>query len=616
MNLETNIGATYIGNGRVQFLLWAPLAQKVDVHLVESEDRMVPLARNSKGYYHAIVDNIAAGSRYFYRIDGQKERPDPASRFQPQGVHGPSEVIDHTLDRGDLWFGLPLRDYVIYELHVGTFTTKGTFDAIISHLEYLKDLGITAVELMPVAQFPGDRNWGYDGVYPYAAQNSYGGPQGLRRLVRACHQREIALILDVVYNHLGPEGNYLADFAPYFTERYSTPWGKALNFDGPHSDDVRRFFIENALYWITEVGIDALRLDAVHAILDHSPYTFLEQLAEAVHEQAQYLNRQVYLIPESAANDSRLIRRRELGGYGMDGQWNDDFHHCVHVLLTGECSGYYQDYDSIEHLEKAYAEGFVYSGEYSPYRQHRHGSSSKDIPAERFIVFAQNHDQIGNRMQGDRLTQQVSFEALKLAAGLVILSPFIPLLFMGEEYGEIAPFQYFISHSDPKLVEAVRKGRQNEFSAFEWKGTIPNPQSEETFLRCKLNHSLRESGHYHLLQKFYKELLRLRREIPSLSNLSKEAARIHALAIYELLTIHRRSRTEEVFMVSNLGGSQKTLTTRLPRGEMWRKVLDSNDTQWGGQGNTFIEEKRQEEQVAITLDSKVFVLLVRDRSIP
>lgn len=614
MNLETNLGATYLGNSRVQFLLWAPLAQKVEVHLMDTEDRMVPLERDGRGYHHAIIDNVTAESRYVYRLDGQKERPDPASRFQPQGIHGPSEIIAHTFDWGDSWSGLPIKFYVIYELHVGTYTPKGTFDSIIPHLEYLKDLGITAVELMPVAQFPGDRNWGYDGVYPFAAQNSYGGPQGLRRLAKACHQRGLALILDVVYNHLGPEGNYLADFAPYFTERYCTPWGKAINFDGPYSDDVRRFFIDNALYWITEVGIDALRLDAVHAILDHSPYTFLEQLADAVQNQAHCLNRQVYLLPESAANDSRLIRRRELGGYGMDGQWNDDFHHCVHVLLTGERRGYYQDYESIEDLAKAYTEGFIYSGEYSPYRHHRHGSSSKDIPAERFIVFAQNHDQIGNRMLGDRLTQQVSFESLKLAAGLVILSPFIPLLFMGEEYGEIAPFQYFVSHSDPELVEAVRKGRREEFAAFEWQGNMPDPQSEETFLRCKLNHSLRESGYYHVLQGFYKEMLRLRREISALANLSKEDMKVNTPHMEELLTLYRRSRRDEVFIVYNLGDNQKTLTTHLPRGATWRKAIDSNDKQWDGQGNTLIEGHKLDKQVIITLDSKAFVLLVRERT--
>ena len=316
---------------------------------------------------------------------------------------------------------------MLYELHVGTFTAQGTFDAIVPHLDELKDLGITSIELMPVAQFPGDRNWGYDGVYPFAVQNSYGGPEGLKRLVNACHQRGLAVTLDLVYNHLGPEGNYLQDFGPYFTDRYRTPWGSAINFDGPESDEVRRFFIENALYWVTEFRVDALRLDAVHGIFDFSALHFLQELAAAVHEQAEQLNRRIYVIAESDLNDVRIVRSPELGGYGLDAQWNDDFHHALHTLLTGERTGYYEDFGRIQDLAKAFAEGFVYSGAYSPARRRRHGNSSKDLAAPRFVVFAQNHDQVGNR---HRLSALVSFEWLKLAAAVVLLSPFIPLLFI------------------------------------------------------------------------------------------------------------------------------------------------------------------------------------------
>ena len=366
-------------------------------------------------------------------------------------------------------------------MHLGTFTEEGTFDAVIPYLEELKDLGITAIELMPVAQFPGDRNWGYDGVDLFAAQNSYGGPQSLKHLVDSCHARGLAVVLDVVYNHPGPEGDYLGDFGPYFTQRYRTPWGAALNFDGAYSDEVRRFFIENALYWITECHIDALRLDAVHAILDHAARTFIEDLVTAVQERAEQLNRRVYLIAESSSNDARLITPRHAGGLGSDAQWCDDFHHSLHTLLTGELNGYYQDYGQVSHLAKAVREGFVYAGEYSSYRRRSHGTSSQGIPAHLVVVRAQNHDQVGNRMLGDSLGRLVGFESLELAAGVLLLSPFVPLIFMGEEYGEAAPFPYFISHTDSNLVEAVRQGRREEFDAFQQEGDPPDPQDEATF---------------------------------------------------------------------------------------------------------------------------------------
>ena len=454
---KRGLGAIYLGDGRCSFRVWAPRAQQVEVRIVAPGQRIIPLRRDERGYHEVVAESVDPGTRYFYRLDGESERPDPASRFQPEGVHGPSQVVDSRFSWGDAgWFGLPLRDYIIYELHVGTFTGEGTFAAVVTHLEQLKELGITVLELMPVAQFPGSRNWGYDGTYPFAVQNSYGGPDGLKHLVSACHQRGLAVVLDVVYNHLGPEGNYLGDFAPYFTDRYRTPWGPAVNFDGAHSDEVRRFFIENALSWVTEFHVDGLRIDAVHAILDFSAKPFLQELAEAVHAQAERLNRRIYLIPESDLNDTRLIRAPEVGGFGLDAQWNDDFHHALHTLLTGERTGYYEDFGEIRHLVKGFREGFVYSGEYSPYRRRRHGNSSRSLPAHRFVVFAQNHDQVGNRLRGDRLSHLVSLEALKLAAGVILLSPFIPLLFMGEEYGEIAPFEYFVSHSDPGLIEAVR----------------------------------------------------------------------------------------------------------------------------------------------------------------
>jgi maltooligosyltrehalose trehalohydrolase len=465
---------------------------------------------------------------------------------------------------------------------------------------------------MPVAQFPGNRNWGYDGVYPFAVQNSYGGPEGLRRLVNECHGRGLAVLLDVVYNHLGPEGNYLWDFGPYFTDRYKSLWGNAINFDGPRSDDVRHFFIENALYWVTEFHIDALRIDAVHGILDFSAVPFLEELASEVHDQADRLNRCIYLIAESDLNDSRVIRSRELGGYGLDAQWNDDFHHALHTLLTGERTGYYQDFGQLRDLAKAFREGFIYSGEYSSYRRRRHGNSSRDIPADQFVVFTQNHDQVGNRMRGERLAALVCPERTKLAAGVVLLSPFIPLLFMGEEYGETAPFPYFISHSDPDLIEAVCRGRRDEFAAFGWSDEPPDPQDEETFLRAKLNHSLPRKGHHRMLLEFYGELIRLRREIPALASLTKDNMEVLDYEHEKVLVIRRRDNVDEAIAVFHFGKSPTSIRISFPKGK-WRKRLDSADERWHGPGSQIPHEFGSQGEVAISVQPHTFVLFVRER---
>jgi maltooligosyltrehalose trehalohydrolase len=611
--LRFSVGAHCLSNNRCFFRVWSPLASTIDLLLLDSRGRSVSLQKTADGYFHVEVENVSPGALYRYRIDNNKERPDPASRYQPQGVHGPSQVIDPAFQWEDsCWFGLPLRDYIIYELHVGTFSSEGTFEAIIPHLADLKALGITAVELMPVAQFPGDRNWGYDGVYPFAPQNSYGGPYGLKQLVNACHKHGMAAILDVVYNHIGPEGNYLPEFGPYFTERYKTPWGSAMNFDGPYSDHVRRYFIDNALYWITEFHFDGLRLDAVHAILDHSPYTFLEELADTVHERAKKLNRQVFLFPESAANDSRLIRSRNLGGYGHDAQWNDDFHHALRGVLTEERSGYYEDYGDFRQLLKAYQEGFVYSGEYSKHRGRRHGTSARDIPAERFVVFSQNHDQVGNRMLGERLTQLVSFEELKLAAGAVLLSPFIPLLFMGEEYGEEAPFQYFISHEDPGLVQAVREGRREEFAAFAWQTEPPDPQDPSTFSRAKLNHELRRQGKFQTLWNFYQELIGLRKTLAPLAHLSKEHCEVTGFDNERLLLVRRWSNGEQVVSVFNFNHSPVAVSLSLPGGR-WRKMLDSTDRRWqGAAGGALPEQLDIDGNITLALPAKSLAVFARE----
>jgi maltooligosyltrehalose trehalohydrolase len=608
-----SLGATYLGDGRCRFLVWAPSANRVEVHLTAPAERVLPLEKDGKGYHHVIVENMMPGSLYFYRLNGQAERPDPTSKFQPQGVHGPSQVVDSNFSWSDEgWTGLPFENYIIYELHTGTFTAEGTFTAVIPHLDMLGELGITALELMPVAQFPGNRNWGYDGVYPFAVQESYGGPQGLQQLVDACHSRGMAVVLDVVYNHLGPEGNYLADFGPYFTGRYQTPWGRALNFDGPDSDEVRRFFIENALYWIREFHIDALRLDALHAILDTSPFTFIEELAHSVHNEAKKLNRKVYLIGESAANDARLIRDVPAGGYGLDAQWNDDFHHAVHVLLTGEKTGYYQDYGKFRQLVKAFAEGFVYSGEYSAYRQRRHGMSSEDIPARRFVVFIQNHDQVGNRAQGDRLSKLVSFEKMKLAAALYLLSPFVPLVFMGEEYGETAPFTYFTSHSESALIEAVRKGRREEFAAFRWQGEIPDPQDEATFKSACLNHHLRHESEHKKLFACYQELIRLRKEVPALRNLDKKAMKVTGYEKEKILFLHRWQDESEAVIIYNCGEGEPAVKLPVPEGR-WRKRFDSAEVAWGGGDSSTPEILSSREELIIPVTPASAALFVKEK---
>ncbi len=609
------LGAVYLDDHRCRFTVWAPLAQQVTVHIVAPQDRVAPMQRDERGYFHATVEDVAPGSRYVYCIDDGKERPDPASRLQPDGVHQASQVVDPAFAWADAhWNGILLRDYVVYEVHVGTFTPDGTFDAIIPQLPQLKELGVTAIELMPAAAFPGERNWGYDGVYLFAIQQSYGGPDGLKRLVNACHQQGIAVVLDVVYNHLGPEGNYLWDYGPYFTDHYKTPWGSALNFDGAYSDEVRRFFIANALYWITEFHIDALRLDAVHAIYDFSADHILAEMARAVHKQAERLNRRVYLIAESDLNDARLIRPAALGGYQLDAQWSDDFHHAVHTLLTGERDGYYADFGMLGHLAQTLRNGYAYAGDYSAYRRRRHGNSPRGCAAQQFVVCTQNHDQIGNRAFGDRLAATLSFDALKFAAGLMIFSPFIPMLFMGEEYGEQAPFQYFTSHSDPDLIMGVSEGRKREFAAFAWQGEIPDPQAEATFQRSKLNHALRDQGWHRTLRDFYRELLRLRRSCPALAELNLDHMGVNTYEREGVIFVHRWSEggADAACLLFNVRDTEATLVPPFPLGR-WRKEFDSADERWSDPAHTDPKtqlpcELNADDWIVLTLAPKAVAL--------
>lgn len=610
------LGAVWSPKGTCGFLLWAPKAQRVDVHFVTPGNRVIAMQPLDGGYFTAAVEEIAPGARYLYCLDGQTERPDPASRFQPQGVHGPSEVVDLDFEWSDQsWFGIPLEQYVFYELHVGTFTPQGTFDAIIPRIHELRDLGMTAIELMPVAQFPGNRNWGYDGVYPFAVQNSYGGPAALKRLVNACHQQGIAVVLDVVYNHLGPDGNYLADFGPYFSDLYGTPWGQAINFDGPQSDEVRRYFLENASQWISEFHVDALRLDAIQAIVDVSARPFLEALSTMIHAKANQLNRKVFLIAESNRNDARLLNPHAVGGTGLDAVWNDDFHHSLHVSLTGERNGYYQDFSGIEDLACAFRKGFVFEGQYSKYRQRRHGSSSQQISAHRFVVFAQNHDQVGNRSAGERLSQLISFEQLKLAAATVLLSPCVPLLFMGEEYGEPAPFSYFVSHGDPALIESVRTGRREYLARFQWGGDMADPQDEGTFLRSIPNWDLRAEGHHRQLWNFYQELLRLRRDLPALAQLDKNTLDAVAFVDSNTILLRRWSGLSHILALFHFDPKPTQLALQFPVGR-WQKQLDSAEPRWSGGGSQACDVLASHGEAKVALSPWAVVLYAETLSGP
>lgn len=583
---KLGIGASVENGGKTTFRVWASKAREVSVRLWTSHSvREEHLYHEGRGYFAGAVEGALVGDRYIYVLDNTLERPDPASRFQPDGVHGPSVIVDPGAfawtDGG--WSGTDLTRYVIYELHVGAFTATGTFEAVIPHLDYLKEFGVTAIELMPVAQFPGTRNWGYDAVYPYAPQNSYGGPTALRRLIDVAHSRGFSIILDVVYNHLGPEGNYLNDFGHYFTDRYKTPWGPAINFDGPYSDQVRNYFLSNACYWVSEFHIDALRLDAIHGIFDFSARHFLLELSETIHGLGNQLGRNVYLIAESDLDDVRVINPVSLGGYGIDAQWNDDFHHSLHTLLTGERTGYYQDFGRTEQMVKAIQEGFVYTGEYSPYRKRPHGSSSGKRPARQFVHFSQNHDQIGNRPLGDRPGGGHRIERLKLAAAVVVLTPGIPLLFMGEEYGETAPFTYFVDHSDPTLKEAVRIGRAEEFAFLGQTGDPPDPFNEETFLSSKIDISLYTQPGHREIYSFYREMLRLRGLTESLWKPTRSNLDARVMDGGHVVMMKRGFKGEAWLALFNFSATESWVSVSF-MSEGWQKILDSSSTSWGGPG--------------------------------
>jgi len=574
---HAGIGAVHLGGDSTFFRVWAPGSEHLQVRLI-GQNRLIDLERDMHGYHSAIASAVTPGDHYLLRFDDGTELPDPASRWQPEGVHGPSAVVDLAFPWTDAnWRTPPLADFVIYELHVGTFSREGTFTGVIKRLDHLVSLGVTAVEIMPVAQFPGARNWGYDGVFPFAVHNTYGGPVELMRLVDACHAHGLAVILDVVYNHLGPEGNVLDRFAPYFHDAYRTPWGRAINFDGAYSDDVRYYFLENTLQWLRDYHFDALRLDAVHGILDPSAYPFLAELADQTGETSRAVGRSLWLIAESDLNDPRLLQPRNAGGYGLHAQWLDDFHHALHALLTGEADGYYADFGRLEDLSRCLQHGFAFTGQYSTYRRRRHGQPPRTPRGDQFVVCLQNHDQVGNRMRGERISVLVSFEALKLGAALVLLSPFIPLLFMGEEYGETRPFPYFVSHADPELVEAVRAGREREFADFAWAGEPPDPQADHTFQSAVLTFDTSDPDRSALF-RLYRELIALRRRIKQ-AGVGLTAFSVDFDDDQRTLAV----TSEQALLVCSFRPAAALV--RASAGK-WKKILDTADPAWNGPGGS------------------------------
>jgi maltooligosyltrehalose trehalohydrolase len=571
----------------VVFRVWAPCRERIEVRVVApGAGAVVPLARDAGGVFEGAIAGLGPGARYVYRLDGGAERPDPVSRSQPEGVHGPSEVVDPAAfpwtDAG--WRGVPLRELRLYELHVGTFTAEGTFEAAIPHLASLAALGLTAIQLMPVAEFPGGRNWGYDGVHLFAPQSTYGGPSGLRRLVDAAHAAGLAVLLDVVYNHFGPEGNYLAEYGPYFTERHRTPWGPAVNYDAEGSAGVRRHVLGNARTWIREYHLDGLRLDAVHAIHDGSPHHLLAELGDLAASESRALGRPVHLVAESNRNDRRVVTPAADGGYGLASQWSDDLHHALRVALTGARGGYYEDFaGGLDDLEVALRDAWVYQGRLSRYRGFVLGTPSAGLPGEAFVVFAQNHDQVGNGAGGSRLAARTPPGLVKLAAATVLCAPYVPLLFMGEEYGETAPFAFFTSFGDAALGEAASRGRRREYARFAWSAEPPDPQDPATFVACRLDRSRATAPPGSWLAVWYRALLRLRAEHPALRAPDRERARVARAG--NALVLHRWCEEgAAALVVLHCAPAPARVTATVPVGDL-ALALDSEDRTFGGAGD-------------------------------
>lgn len=538
---------------RTRPAVWAPIPERVE--LVTGGARHA-MRQAPDGWWHAELE-LAPETDYAFSLDGAEPIPDPRSPWQPDGVHRPSRTIDHAAHRWTDagWNAPPFGEAVIYELHVGTFTDAGTFEGAIDRLDELVALGVTHLELMPVASFSGEHGWGYDGVLLYAPHEPYGGPRGLKRLVDAAHARGLAVLLDVVYNHLGPEGNQLARFGPYFSDRYTTAWGDAVNFDDAGSHEVRRFVVDNALMWMRDYHLDGLRLDAMHAIFDMSAVHIGEEVVAATRKLESATGRRLVITAESDLNDPRLVRSAAQGGYGMDAAWADDVHHALHVALTGEGDGYYADFADAESLPRALRDPHRYAGEYSVYRDRRHGRPAGDLAGSRFVAFLQNHDQVGNRALGERLSHLVSPGRARIGAALLLTAPYVPLLFAGEEWAASTPFRYFTSHTNPALALAVREGRRAEFAAFGWDPErVPDPQDPSTFLASRLDWSEREDAEHASMLSWYRDLIALRRSTPELHDGERSTVEVRG-ASNGLLTVRRGPITVGV----NLGADRCTV---------------------------------------------------------
>lgn len=584
-------GAFRQPSGQTLWRVWAPHCRQLQLVTWPAGQRAVHPMRAEGGGYFVHEAPGDEGLRYAYRLDANRERPDPASRWQPDGIHHPSALFFPEQfawsDRG--WRGVSRSDLVIYELHIGTFTPEGTFDAAIARLDALVELGVTAIEVMPIAQFPGERNWGYDGAHWSAAQNSYGGPRAFQRLVDAAHARGLAVLLDVVYNHFGPEGTYVGEFGPYFTDRYGTPWGSAVNYDGPDSDPVRRLAIDNACMWVRDFHLDGLRLDAVQMIFDLGARHLLAQLQEEVQQIAAAQQREVHVIAESNQNDPRLIRASRQGGFGLTGVWSDDFHHSLHALLSGERDGYYADFGRPEQLARCFTDVFVYDGRYSVHRRRQVGAPVGEIDRDRFVVCVKNHDQIGNRALGDRPASYLHPAQLRLACGLLLINPCIPLIFMGEEYAETRPFPFFCSYLDPGLVDAVRGGRRREFAdlQFRWHVEVPDPQSPATHASARLSWDWSRGTLHAGLRRLYRELLHARRHWPPLRDRRHTRATVlhahrpHAPSDGAPILLIERGIEHTCVACANLSGEPLPLPPRLAGRADLR--LSTEATFFGGQ---------------------------------
>ena len=581
---KRSIGVNFNNSDEAEVVVWAPKATTLSL-VIDGEEDPLQMHPAEYGYWKLITPILKKGSRYKFQINDAGTYPDPASISQPAGVHNSSEAIDLTEFEwtDSTWNNPPLDDYIFYELHTGTFSQKGTFEGIEEKLSYLKELGITAIEIMPIAQFPGERNWGYDGVFPFAVQHSYGGAKALQQLVNACHNTGLAVVLDVVYNHLGPEGNYLDNYGNYFTNKYHTPWGKAVNFDDAWCDGVRHYFIENVLMWFRDFHIDALRLDAVHAIKDFSPKHILREIKEKVNELMEATGKKHYLVIETDLNDNRYINPIEQHGLGMDAQWLDDFHHALRVTAVNERTGYYQDFNGIHHLAKSYTDAYVYDGMYSAHRKKIFGVKASENEGKQFVVYSQNHDQVGNRMLGERTSQLVSIEMQKVMAGAVLISPYLPMLFMGEEYGEANPFLYFVNHTDDELTHAVSQGRKKEFAEFYPNDEAPDPNALETFLKSKLQWDASKQERQQFLLNYYKQFIALRKSVPALHISDRKNVKVTVMQEQQLLVVERKNNTETVVCLLNFSKKVQSYSIGTVIND-WIKIIDSASAEWNGPG--------------------------------